>query len=181
MDCYIAAEKFSALVDSLGIDLHATPLPHEKEHGVTFLPFAVTLTRGNVHLFEKWSAGEGIAFQWAIGLPTLELRRMVWALGAGYSSLREIRAALRYGARVTLHVEAIRERVRRAYRPSLVDVLPSLLHDSMSANDPQEFAECFSDPAKCLEAWQRVQVSAPKVRDLLGARYAEACELACMM
>lgn len=181
MDCYIAAEKFETLTLSLGIEFTATPLPHEQEHGITFLPFAVTLTRGNVQLFEKWSAGEGCAFQWGLELPSIELRKLVWAMGQGYASLREIRGALSHGTRVTIYVESIREQVRRKYRPSLPDVLASLIHDSMSANDPREFAECFSDPAACLETWQRVQASAPKVRDMLGARYAEACELVCMM
>ena len=182
MDCYEAADRFADIVEDLGISMRATRLPEETgAQGVIFLPFMCSLLRDGIQLHEKWSAGEGIAYRWALDMSIGDLRKTAWRLGMGLVSIKDIRQALNHGTRRTLMVEDIRANVRQKWEPETADVLHSFVLDAQYADDPDEFGALFSDPVEAIRAWQRVQVTAPATRRLFGSRWAEAEELACMM
>ena len=174
LDYEVATSRFGLLVADLDLTYQANALAWEKEKGVTFLPFSVTISNGRTELLTKWSAGEGIAYMQAQSLSDQELRRKIPLV-----PITEIRKA--HLGRRTLHKDSILQKMRTAYRPTLADVLHSLVLDAQYADDPEQFGELFTDSAKAIEAWQIVQVNAPKTRNLFGSKWDEAQELTSCM
>jgi hypothetical protein len=141
------------------------------------LRYHVRVQQGALRLDCDWSCGSAIPLlAWKEG--RVKVRASELPLGCKKDT-EFVAHAVGYGARLTNDVVTIRTAIRRRFRPSLADVMGSLLSDDASVSgyhDWLDWAEDFgSEGAEALRkartGWAQIQERAPVLRRMLGSSF----------
>ncbi len=180
-----AAEEFKTLVESKGLKFFVQKLPEYRASNTFMLPFSVVIGKGTGQGFGAlgfttcihtlWTCGEGVARNWAADLDDKALRKVVFSYAP---QLKWWRKVLRFQkSSLTLAEAEILTAARKHYRPSIVDVMHSLVLDAMYLDDPVEFGNLFSDSGKAIQVWEQVKLNGPKVQSIFGSDWQKALDL----
>ncbi len=171
-----AEQELAALCDAAGLSMtvsQATHNPHmpDTEHGGTpMIHFDICI---NNKLVTPYSVGRGIPEAWA---------KDYKKSGRKGAPARRILNDRRLNPRCMLYEEGS-DLAAKAYRPELVDVVGSLLHDAdcLQYDLFEDWADGLgmdTDSIKAQAIWHACRRSSVAIRSLLGDRFERACELA---
>jgi hypothetical protein len=192
-----AARELAARIESIGLRIEFEPLAHrsrgvsnwDKEavhfrftlSGVTCgkrigspdkVPFILADTRSPFYVEHRgeYSVGSAIPVSWARELP-IDARPKGWGLGWSARDIDDTQ--FRNGKPLTTNAQDIAKRIRAAYRPSIVDVLSSMLMD-VSEYEPDMTFRKWCDhsgmewphPADAVEAYEAIRASSRFLREV---------------
>lgn len=136
--------------------------------------YLVVISKGKNTIRTHYSVGSAVALHAWLQDPTAKIPQ-----GAGYTRAA-VEKACRYSVgRLCVDDDAIRRAVRRAYLPTLADVLPSLLLDASTMEDCTDFwewCEAFgiTPNRKTQRAFEDCQTNTKILRRMLGADWDSA-------
>lgn len=180
-DYEIAADELRAILNATGFEFVASPGLGTDDTEKGPQRFAFTLLKGQNEIRGDWTCGSAVALS--------AYRREPFKVSFPRGTLPgDIAIASHYQGRgLTILSAEIRQAIRRAYRPSLFDVVASLLSDVSCIDGYRDWIEWAADLGyldggadavrKAQTDFATIQERAAILRRMLGADFDKALEL----
>lgn len=180
-DHEIAADELTAILNATGFEFVASPGLGTDDTEKGPQRFAFTLLKGQNEIRGEWTCGSAVALSAYRREPFPVRDRLP------FSDIK-LAAAASANGRISVDDATARAMIRRAYRPSLFDVVSSLLSDASCIEGYRDWIEWADDTGdlsggadavrKAQTDFATIQERAAILRRMLGQDFDKATELA---